>query len=244
MTAAALAEGAAITGPGLHLMDTPKLSPESISSRVAGGAQMVCFTTGHGNPYGSALAPTIKLTGNPETAARLPGQIDFDASAAFVGLRSRADLLPELLALVALVCNGAFTAVERNGEGDEVISRLGRRYDGASAPDAFGRARATCSSRLYWTPFPIWRFHALGPGPVQMNRYAYLSDAKLDALGARWRLDKTLSAPSDRLAIKHQTPLRSGQGSSAAGIRSLSLLGRWENHRKAALQAWAHPNIH
>jgi len=125
MTAAALAEGAAITGPGLHLMDTPKLSPESISSRVAGGAQMVCFTTGHGNPYGSALAPTIKLTGNPETAARLPGQIDFDASAAFVGLRSRADLLPELLALVALVCNGAFTAVERNGEGDEVISRLG-----------------------------------------------------------------------------------------------------------------------
>jgi len=63
---------------------------------------------------------------------------------------------------------------------------------------------------------------------VQMNRYAYLSAAKLDALGARWRLDKTLSAPSDRMAIKHQTPLRSGQGSSAAGIRSLSLLGRWE----------------
>jgi len=29
------------------------------------------------------------------------------------------------------------------------------------------------------------RFHALGAGPVQMNRYAYLSDAKLAALGAR-----------------------------------------------------------
>ena len=121
----ALAEGAAITGPGLHLMDTPTLSPESISSMVAGGAQIVCFTTGHGNPYGSALAPTIKLTGNPETAARLPGQIDFDASPAFLGHRARADLLPDLLALFGRVCSGAATASERNDEGDEVISRLG-----------------------------------------------------------------------------------------------------------------------
>lgn len=122
---AALAEGEPIAAPGLHLMDTPTLSPESISSMVAGGAQLVCFTTGHGNPYGSALAPTMKLTGNPDTAKRLPGQIDFDASAAFTGQHTRADLLPDLLALVGRVCDGALTAVERNGEGGEVVSRLG-----------------------------------------------------------------------------------------------------------------------
>lgn len=121
----ALAEGEAITGPGLHIMDTPTLSPESISSIVAAGAQIVCFTTGHGNPYGSALAPTIKLTGNPETAARLPDQIDFDASDVFRGLRDRAALLPDLVALIDLVCDGTLTAVERNRDGDEVISRLG-----------------------------------------------------------------------------------------------------------------------
>lgn len=121
----ALAEGEAIPGPGLHLMDTPTLSPESISSMVAGGAQLVCFTTGHGNPYGSALAPTIKLTANPETAMRLPDQIDFDASDVFRGERDRAALVPELAALVSRVCDGALTAVERNRDGDEVISRLG-----------------------------------------------------------------------------------------------------------------------
>nr|WP_306267263.1 UxaA family hydrolase [Pararhizobium sp. IMCC3301] len=121
----ALSEGEAITGPGLHLMDTPTLSPESISSMVASGSQIVCFTTGHGNPYGSALAPTIKLTANPDTAARLPDQIDFDASEVFRGLRERAAVLPGLVALVTSVCNGALTAVERNRDGDEVISRLG-----------------------------------------------------------------------------------------------------------------------
>jgi altronate dehydratase large subunit len=121
----ALAEGEMIAAPGLHVMDTPTLSPESISSMVAAGAQVVCFTTGHGNPYGSSLAPTIKLTGNPDTAARLPDQIDFDASDVFLGLRDRSALLPDLVSLVDGICNGATTAVERNGDGDEVISRLG-----------------------------------------------------------------------------------------------------------------------
>ncbi|TYB90532.1 UxaA family hydrolase [Oceaniovalibus sp. ACAM 378] len=121
----ALAEGEPIPGPGLYAMDTPTLSPESITSMVAGGAQLVIFTTGQGNPYASALAPTIKLTGNPATAAHLPGQIDFDASPGFTGARTRADLLPELVALALRICSGDTTAAERNGDGDEVISRLG-----------------------------------------------------------------------------------------------------------------------
>ena len=122
---AALAAGQAIPGPGLHLMDTPALSPESISSMVAGGAQLVIFTTGHGNPYGSAVSPTLKLTANPDTAHRLPQQIDFDASAAFTGAAARASLLPGLASLVAKTCDGHPVAAERLDECDEVISRLG-----------------------------------------------------------------------------------------------------------------------
>ena len=122
---AALAEGEAVARPGLHLMDTPTLSPESISSMVAGGAQTVIFTTGHGNPYGSAMAPTLKVTANPATARRLPQQIDFDASLAFTGAMSRAELLPELAALIGQTCDGRLTAAERLDECDEVISRLG-----------------------------------------------------------------------------------------------------------------------
>jgi altronate dehydratase large subunit len=121
----ALAAAEPIPGPGLYLMDTPTLSPESITAMVAGGAQVVIFTTGHGNPYGSAIAPTIKLTANPETAARLPRQIDFDASPGWMGQVRRSDLAERLFAHLLKVCSGASVAVERLEEGDEVLSRLG-----------------------------------------------------------------------------------------------------------------------
>ena len=121
----ALAQAEPVLGNGLHLMDTPTLSPESISSMVVGGAQLVIFTTGHGNPYGSAVAPTLKVTANPQTAARLPRQIDFDASSVFLGERSRDDILPDLAQLLATICDGLETAAERLDECGEAISRLG-----------------------------------------------------------------------------------------------------------------------
>lgn len=123
--AGALAAAEPVPGPGLYLMDTPTLSPESMTAMVAGRAQVVIFTTGHGNPYGSAIAPTIKLTANPETAARLPRQIDFDASPGWAGDMPRATLAERLFAHLVSVCDGHDTAAERLDEGCEVISRLG-----------------------------------------------------------------------------------------------------------------------
>ncbi len=122
----ALSQGEAPgAAPGLYLMDTPTLSPESISSMVAAGAQIVLFTTGHGNPYASAVSPTLKITANPETAARLPRQIDCDASAAFTGAAPRDTLLPKLLDTLVRVAEGEATNAERLDEGGEAISRLG-----------------------------------------------------------------------------------------------------------------------
>lgn len=106
-------------------MDTPTLSPESMTAMVAGGAQVVIFTTGHGNPYGSAISPTIKLTANQETAARLRRQIDFDASPGWAGDMPRATLAAGLFVHLVSVCDGHDTAAERLDEGCEVISRLG-----------------------------------------------------------------------------------------------------------------------
>lgn len=111
--------------PGLYLMDTPCFSPESITSMIAGGAQIAVFTTGEGNPYGSAVAPTIKVSANPEAVARLPEQIDFDASAAVEGLASVAGLAPDLHALLLETASGALTWAEAAGEATESISRLG-----------------------------------------------------------------------------------------------------------------------
>jgi len=110
--------------PGLYLMDTPCLSPESITSMIASGAQLVVFTTDQGNPYASALAPTIKITANPE-AAQLIEQIDFDASDVFEGNRSRGETLPDLSSVVGDIASGALTWGEVTGAGAESISRLG-----------------------------------------------------------------------------------------------------------------------
>ncbi|WMS43542.1 UxaA family hydrolase [Acuticoccus sp. MNP-M23] len=121
-----LREGDPLGGaPGLYLMDTPCFSPESITSMVAGGAQLALFTTGAGNPYVSALAPTLKVSANPDTAARLTGQIDFDASPVVTGHAPLDALIPPLAALVAETASGTLTHGEAAGEGTESISRLG-----------------------------------------------------------------------------------------------------------------------
>ena len=67
-------------GSGLVLMDTPGYDVESVVGKVAGGAQIVAFTTGRGSTTGNPLAPVIKVTGNPKTADRLTSNMDVDAS--------------------------------------------------------------------------------------------------------------------------------------------------------------------
>ena len=66
-------------------MDAPAFSPESLTGFAAVGAQLALFSTGPGNSYASAIAPTIKLTASAATAALLTEQIDFDASDVFEG---------------------------------------------------------------------------------------------------------------------------------------------------------------
>jgi len=111
--------------PGLYAMDASAYSPESLSGFVAAGVQMLLFSTGVGNSYVSALAPTIKLSANPAAANRLGEQLDFDASAVFRGAASLDDAARDLLATVIDIASGTLTWGEILDEGDEVVSRLG-----------------------------------------------------------------------------------------------------------------------
>jgi len=111
--------------PGLYAMDASAYSPESLSGFVAAGAQLLLFSTGVGNSYVSALAPTIKLSANPSAANRLGEQLDFDASAVFRGAASLDDAARDLLATVIDIASGTLTWGEILDEGDEVVSRLG-----------------------------------------------------------------------------------------------------------------------
>lgn len=112
-------------GPGLWLMDTPFFSPESMTAMVAGGAQMVLFTTGAGNSYASLLAPTVKMSANPRTCERLAEQIDLPADGVVRGATTLEALADSALERVLGIASGTLTFGEIVGEGAEVVSRLG-----------------------------------------------------------------------------------------------------------------------
>ena len=61
-------------------MDTPGYDPVSATGMVAGGANIICFTTGRGSVFGSRPVPTVKLATNSELATRMTGDIDVDCS--------------------------------------------------------------------------------------------------------------------------------------------------------------------
>lgn len=65
---------------GLYFMDTPGYDPVSVTGMVAGGANVICFTTGRGSVFGSRPVPTVKLSSNAATASRMAGDIDLDCS--------------------------------------------------------------------------------------------------------------------------------------------------------------------
>ncbi len=120
-----LAYSEAPTGKGLYLMDAPSYTPESLSGFVAAGAQMLLFSTGIGNSYVSAIAPTLKLSANEDTVRNLPQQIDLDCSSLITGTSSMEDCIDTSLQSLLEVASGTLTWGEAVGEGSESISRFG-----------------------------------------------------------------------------------------------------------------------
>jgi altronate dehydratase large subunit len=111
--------------PGLYVMDAPGFSPESMTGFAAAGAQAMLFTTGAGNSYCSAVAPTLKISARPDTVANLPVQIDFDASPVFSGQEDLDAAADRLFTLLLDVCSGMRTWGELVGETSESAVRLG-----------------------------------------------------------------------------------------------------------------------
>ncbi|THE64246.1 galactonate dehydratase [Salinadaptatus halalkaliphilus] len=99
-------------GGGLVLMDTPGYDVESVVGKVAGGAQVVVFTTGRGSTTGNPIAPVIKVTGNPKTWGRLSSNIDCNASTVISG-ESLEDVGQRLFEDVLDVASGRRTEAER-----------------------------------------------------------------------------------------------------------------------------------
>jgi len=112
-------------GPGFHLMDAPAYAPESLTGFSASGSQLIMFSTGVGNSFVNSIAPTIKISGNPETCDRLEQQLDFKCSGVFVGEKSLEEAAEDLFDTLLDIASGAETWGEKIGEGGEAFTRLG-----------------------------------------------------------------------------------------------------------------------
>ena len=108
---------------GLIIMDTPGNDASSIAGMLAGGAQLIVFSTGRGTPLGSPIAPVIKITGNRFTAETMSDVLDFDASLALNGEKSVIDLSEDLYKFVLEVCNGRQTKSEILGFTETAVMR-------------------------------------------------------------------------------------------------------------------------
>lgn len=67
-----------VTARGFVYMDTPGYDPVSATGQVAGGANLICFTTGRGSAYGCAPSPSLKLATNNALYARQADDIDIN----------------------------------------------------------------------------------------------------------------------------------------------------------------------
>ena len=113
---------------GLVLMDTPGNDLEAVTGLVAGGTQVIVFTTGCGTPTGSALAPVIKVSGNPHTSVFMKSNIDVDVSKIISGHETIHGAGQKLFEEIALVLNGKLTTAESLGHKELAISRIARSF--------------------------------------------------------------------------------------------------------------------
>ncbi len=109
---------------GLYFMDTPGQDIDSITGMVAGGAQIVVFSTGRGTPTGSPIAPVIKITGNDATYRRMIDHMDINAGRIITEGATVPEIGEELFQLMVEVCNGRQTKAESLGHREFGIYKL------------------------------------------------------------------------------------------------------------------------
>jgi altronate hydrolase len=107
--------------PGLVFMDTPGYDPVSVTGMVAGGANLICFTTGRGSVFGSRPVPTVKLATNSSLAARMAGDIDLDCSAVVERGVPLEDVGRQVYDLLLETASGRRSASEELGLGGEEL---------------------------------------------------------------------------------------------------------------------------
>jgi altronate hydrolase len=91
---------------GLVFMDTPGYDPVSATGQVAGGANMICFTTGRGSVYGCKPAPSLKLATNSRLYRQMTDDMDINCGEILDGEASIAELGERIFQLILETASG------------------------------------------------------------------------------------------------------------------------------------------
>lgn len=107
-----------ITEKGFGIMDTPGYDPVSVTGLVAGGCNVVCFTTGRGSCFGCKPVPSIKIATNTPMYERMEDDMDINAGKILDGVPLR-EVGEEIFEMIVAVASGQKTKSEAQGIGEE-----------------------------------------------------------------------------------------------------------------------------
>ena len=108
-----------VTAHGLVFMDTPGHDPVAATGQVAGGANLICFTTGRGSVYGCKPAPSLKLATNSTLFHRMSDDMDINCGQILDGAASLEEVGHRVFQLMLETASGRKSRSEEHGFGAE-----------------------------------------------------------------------------------------------------------------------------
>jgi altronate hydrolase len=102
----------AVTKKGFVFMDTPGFDPVAATGQVAGGANLVCFTTGRGSVFGCKPSPSIKLATNTPMFRRMEDDMDVNCGTILDGDETVQQCGQRIFDLILRVASGEQTKSE------------------------------------------------------------------------------------------------------------------------------------
>jgi len=106
-----------VNAHGFVYMDTPGYDPVSATGQVAGGANLICFTTGRGSAYGCAPSPSLKLATNSALWRKQEEDMDINCGEIIDGGVSVQDMGQRIFEMVLATASGAQSKSEKHGYG-------------------------------------------------------------------------------------------------------------------------------
>ncbi|EAS1838594.1 altronate dehydratase [Salmonella enterica] len=108
-----------VTAKGVVFMDTPGYDPIAVTGQIAGGANILCFTTGRGSAFGSRPTPCLKLSTNNALWKRQQEDMDINCGTIVEGEETIAEVGERIYQMILDTASGKKTKSEEFGYGSQ-----------------------------------------------------------------------------------------------------------------------------